>query len=707
MRYARTVSAAFPLLLLILLVNFAAREVHASDADDYDVRARVARISFLRGDVTLRRAGSDKWERAARNLPLVEGDVVATAREARVEIQIDRRNFVRINENSVLRIVTLRDEGVALSLSEGTASVRLAKFDREREYFEIDAPNTTLAAERTGLYRIDAPSSGVVRLTVRDGGRARIYSETSGFTLRDGRMAELLPSGEESGDWQLAAALPFDGWDEWTRDREQYLIARSRYDDRDRYYDPSLWGAEELDAYGDWTYTEQYGYVWRPRASVINNYNNWAPYRYGQWRWFPPYGWTWVGDEPWGWAPYHYGRWVYYNNNWCWTPRITLALSRAVWRPALVVFVNINHNNYGNQIAWYPLRYNQPDPRGRNYRRLTPLRRDEMANLERTNPAYLRAVTTLPARDFGAQATASARARPATEDLARRVVASEPARPDALPARPRDLDAATNNATNERGGYRPADSLSPRARPARPAFGADAPARELPTRATGAAERNPGQPLDDQLRRTRLYNNREPRPSPPSVDATSNTGGVDRSVGNIDNTGAVERPARPPRVGRPPRDDDRGNPPSRGGITTDDGNSSSDNNNGTGVSEPEERRVRPVRPAVPRRQFPREDAPSSGGNEQPDRDERRRAAPGPRPDPPPREEAPTRQEPPPRIERPREEAPSREREQPATPPQRSEPPQREQREERPQREQREERPARPARAERPEVRDQR
>ena len=75
-----------------------------------------------------------------------------------------------------------------MSVVEGTAIVRLAKFDRDREYFEIDAPKTTLAAEKTGLYRIDVPREGRVRLTVRDGGSARIYSDTSGFALRDGRQ---------------------------------------------------------------------------------------------------------------------------------------------------------------------------------------------------------------------------------------------------------------------------------------------------------------------------------------------------------------------------------------------------------------------------------------------------------------------------------------------------------------------------------------
>ena len=155
----------------------------------------------------------------------------------------------------MLKIVTLRDEGVALSVIEGTASVRLAKFDRDHEYFEVDAPKTTLAAEKKGLYRIDVSREGRVRLSARDGGRARIYSETSGFALRDGRTAELIYEGADAGDWEFVAANAADSWDSWVNERERYLAQRLRYDTQ--YYDNYVWGAEDLDAYGDWAYVKR------------------------------------------------------------------------------------------------------------------------------------------------------------------------------------------------------------------------------------------------------------------------------------------------------------------------------------------------------------------------------------------------------------------------------------------------------------------
>jgi len=200
----------FLLTFLFITIPVCADDDNDDNADDYEVKARVARISLIGGEVNLRRSGNKDWESARVNYPLVEGDTITTGKGSQLEIQIDSRNFVRLTDSAMLRIVTLRDEGVAISLIEGTLVLRLAKFDRDKEYFEIDAPRSTLAAEKQGVYRIDAPRDGRVRLTVRDGGQARIYSDTSGFTLRDERTAELIASGPNAGD-QLGRALVAQG----------------------------------------------------------------------------------------------------------------------------------------------------------------------------------------------------------------------------------------------------------------------------------------------------------------------------------------------------------------------------------------------------------------------------------------------------------------------------------------------------------------
>jgi hypothetical protein len=521
--------------LLLLTATARADDDSNNNGDEYDEHARVLRVSLIKGEVSLKRAGGDEWETAQLNTPLVEGDTLATGRDARLEIQADTRNFVRVGEDSVLKVVTLRDEGIALSLSEGTATIRLSRFEHDKEYFELDAPKTTVAAEKTGQYRIDVGRDGGVRVTVREDGRARIYSETSGFELRNNRTARFELNDGGDGDWELGAAAQFDEWDGWNDERERYLASNLRYEGRERYYDADVYGAEELDSYGDWAYTNNYGYVWRPNITVINNYNDWAPYRYGHWDWCPPYGWTWVADEPWGWAPYHYGRWVHFNNSWCWAPRgYGYQYKRAWWRPALVAFVSVDFGSE-RRVCWYPLTYGQRDPRGRFWSRrydpLTPHRRGEIDPLRRMNPALLRAVSSAPANRFGER---NFRARPAEGDLAQRALASEPLR-GRLPVEPSNgsrfggrrqggpTPGGQTSGANGRGGLtiiRPAPVM---------------PSRAIPERPTGATARTPGVPLDEELRRTRVFGDRAPRVLPPSTSS----GGTQN---NVDNTGAVARP---------------------------------------------------------------------------------------------------------------------------------------------------------------------
>ena len=705
-------SALLFLLSTLLLLSTAARAADDTYADDdeYEERARVLRVSLLKGEVSLKRAGNDEWEEARLNAPLVEGDLLATGRDARLEIQADARNFVRVGPDSVIRVVTLRDEGIALGLSEGTATVRLARLDKAKEYFELDAPGVTVAPERVGRYRVDVERDGAVRVTVREDGRARIYSQNSGFVLRNDRTARLAPDGSGESDWEFMAAAGFDEWDTWNDERERYLAERLRYDGRDRYYDADVYGAEELDSYGDWSYHRDYGYVWRPHTTVVNVYNDWAPYRYGRWTWCDPYGWTWVADEPWGWAPYHYGRWVYVNGQWCWAPRgYGYRYRRAWWRPALVVFVTLDFGR-DRQVCWYPLTYGQRDPRGRHWRRdydrLSPLRGRDLGHIRRQNPHWLRAVSTVPAREFGER---NLKARPAAGDIARRALSSEPLRGQLPVERSGGLRAGPRVGTTQ-GPARPAgaqgrDTLTiNRPTPAMPS-------RAIADRPTGAAARTPGVALDGELRRTRVFNNREPRVKSPS-DVSGGDSGTPGSDGRGDaGTGAVERPrtygmpgdgsARPVRA-RPTRPDTPAEAAPGGNPTPDDAASPKrrERDTGGGLGEP---RVRPAQPAgeqppaeAPRPTRPRDDSSSpvyrpryepriktrdedGGGNssapprreEQPSppsyRPERRvpRESPAPRqeapeprreaPRPEPRREAPRPE--PPRQEAPRQEAP--------------------------------------------------
>ena len=353
MHSARRFGFAAVTLMLLAMVSAAAE--YSFEDEEPDVKDRVARISFVTGDVQIKRADSDDWERAVLNLPIVEGDELTTGSDSRFEIQFGAYSHVRVAERSVFRIVTLKDNLIAVSLPEGAMTTTLVRFDADTDAFEIDAPSTTVALLKQGRYRVNAGPAGyeAVRVSIPEDGEARIYSNNSGFSLHAGRTARIFVAGKYAGEFEHGDAAQFlDSFDRWALDRDELIAKRQANAYYGKYYDTDIYGADDLNDNGEWIFTRDYGYVWRPYHNAIAGYSDWSPYRYGAWRWVTGFGWAWVNDEPWGWATYHHGRWIWYNGGWHWAPYGYYRQSRSWWYPALVVLQVVNRN-----VCWYPLSY--------------------------------------------------------------------------------------------------------------------------------------------------------------------------------------------------------------------------------------------------------------------------------------------------------------------------------------------------------------
>jgi hypothetical protein len=530
----------------------------AVDEDDTpEVTDRVARVSFVEGTVKLRRAESTDWEAVTLNLPLVEGDEVATDKGSRIEIQFAKDKHVRLAENSSLKILTLRDDGIALGLTLGTATVRLDNFDKAKAFFEIDAPKTTVAAERSGTYRIDAGEADAqeVRVAATGGGEAHVYTDNAGFTLKDGRSARMGIAGADAGEWQTTnAAAARDEFDTWSDARDLAVAEKLKKAHYNTYYDDDMFGADDLDLYGEWIHTSKYGWVWRPDSSAITSYADWTPYRYGRWEWMPPFGWIWVNDEPWGWATYHHGRWVYDNGAWVWAPYPYYRPKRSWWFPALVVVSVVDTN-----VCWYPASYHHHyqwdywghrgrrddhdrdhqhgrdhDRSGTNAKNTPPrngppwtdgdTKRDHDIHPPRDVPSG--AVVGLPAGEFSRGGHGG---RPMPRDVADEALGRE--------LKNGELVALGRNIRD-----RAPDTV----RTGPPSW-----ATEIEGRRTevGAGTRNNGEQLDRELQRTRMYGNRTPKTlervtSPPILVGTTVT---ERPAGAVERPRSTgERTATPP-----------------------------------------------------------------------------------------------------------------------------------------------------------------
>ena len=328
-----SVLVAVALLTLTLPMQMSAQ-------DDDDPPGRAARLGQMDGSVSFQPAGESEWVEAMPNRPMTTGDKLWADRESRAEVELGSTS-IHLSSNTGISFLNLDDRTVQIQLSTGTISVRVRRLNDD-DVVEIDTPNQAFSVFQPGRYRVESSDDGTYTVvTVREGeGESTGNGQT--YTVHEGQRATFSGSDRLSADvQQIEEQDEFDRWS-YRRDRRFDESRSSRYVSRD------VVGAEDLDEYGDWRPSPEYGNVWYPRVDA-----GWAPYHTGHWAWIDPWGWTWVDDAPWGYAPFHYGRWAFVEGRWGWVPGPVEV--RPVYAPALVVFVGGGGPAMGGNVAWFPL----------------------------------------------------------------------------------------------------------------------------------------------------------------------------------------------------------------------------------------------------------------------------------------------------------------------------------------------------------------
>ena len=346
--------------LVLCTLAFAASIVapNRAAADEEDPPGRVARLSFVRGQVSFSPSGTDDWVSAVVNRPITTGDKLWTDRDARVELHIGSA-VARLSEQTGFSFLDLNDRITQIRLTEGTLSLRVRRMAQD-ETIEIDTPNLAFSILRPGRYRLNVNEAGdATSINVREG-EGEVTGGGSAYTIHPDQQGFFTGTDSLNADVEpVAGEDDFDSWCDERDLREDHAVAK-------RYVSEDVIGYEDLDDYGGWRPVPEYGTVWFPHVTVVG----WAPYRYGHWAWISPWGWTWVDDAPWGFAPFHYGRWVSYGGAWGWVPCpppvVAVAYVRPVYAPALVAWVGGPHFaagmafggggfGAGVNVGWFPL----------------------------------------------------------------------------------------------------------------------------------------------------------------------------------------------------------------------------------------------------------------------------------------------------------------------------------------------------------------
>src|SRR5450755_4596560 len=322
-----------------------------------DPPARVARIQFISGEVSMQPGGVNDWVAANLNRPLTSSDRVWADKDSRVELNVGG-GYLRMNSESSLTLTNVGDNTIQAQLDQGVLELTVRHLE-PGEIYEIDTPNVAFTVMKSGVYRFDVnPNDDQTWVTVRKG-----YGEATGrgSAVKVSDSEQVRFSGQNSLQHTAYAAPAPDGFDDWAKVRDKRLDSSQSA----RYVAPGVIGYEDLDTYGNWQEVPTYGNIWVPRSVPAG----WAPYRNGHWAWINPWGWTWVDDAPWGFAPFHYGRWVSYGGYWGWAPGPIIGVGwRPYYAPALVGWVGgagwgfgVSFGfGFGAGCGWFALGFGEP-----------------------------------------------------------------------------------------------------------------------------------------------------------------------------------------------------------------------------------------------------------------------------------------------------------------------------------------------------------
>ncbi len=331
-------------------------DVQNDNSDAQDPSRRVARMQFMDGQVSIQPGGVNDWVAGTLNRPMTTGDNVWTDKDSKAELNVGTGIF-RMGAETSVTLANVADNTTQLQVHQGTLNLRVRHL-YNGEVYEVDTPNMAFTVQQPGDYRFDVdPNADTSYVTVWKG-EGNATGDGPAVEVREHERARF--SNGTSMAYQVDKAPAYDEFDQWAMSRDQ----REDHSESAKYVSPDVIGSSDLDDYGTWKENSEYGNVWVPNDQGAD----WQPYSNGNWIYEQPYGWTWVGYEPWGFAPYHYGRWVQGGWGWGWAPGPYAYWGAPYYAPALVGWfggpgfgLGFGFGfGFGGGWGWCPLGWGEP-----------------------------------------------------------------------------------------------------------------------------------------------------------------------------------------------------------------------------------------------------------------------------------------------------------------------------------------------------------
>ncbi len=244
---------------------------------------RVVRLSFVEGTVRVRRPGSEEWASATVNTPIEEGFSVATGKKSFAEVQFENGSAVRFGELSGVEFYGVGAVRTGRPCkppdARGRRYVTFHVLPDHHDEYLLNASGVSVTPQGKTEFRTDV-NENRLRVEVLSG---EVQAADANETEKLGKNHALTLDLNSGGSFEVSDKIQPDAWDKWADVRDQQSTLANN--DAAFVTRSPMYGWDDLDAYGDWGYFPGYGYGWAPYQAP-----GWSPYAAGNWSWYPGQG---------------------------------------------------------------------------------------------------------------------------------------------------------------------------------------------------------------------------------------------------------------------------------------------------------------------------------------------------------------------------------------------------------------------------------
>ena len=224
MKSKKFICAALAAFLTIFAVG---AQAQTSDSQ-YVISAKAGGINSASGDVKVRRRGANRFESLASNDALGDGDQVSTGEGGRVEMLLSPGAYFRAAENSEFELENSSLDNLRVKLNRGSAIVEATGADGANMFVEVSTPQTAVAINKRGIYRVNVLPSRQTAVYVREG-----YALVGNVKVKESRTLTVGAGGASENAIAKFDEKERDAFDLWSESRAATLVAANKKLTRD------------------------------------------------------------------------------------------------------------------------------------------------------------------------------------------------------------------------------------------------------------------------------------------------------------------------------------------------------------------------------------------------------------------------------------------------------------------------------------------